>query len=197
MSCSTTACAAPFAAPSSLRLHGQQAAVDFDSIARALYPQGFAHAWQTVPCIENHDIVKVGTDQRIPISPTRPTPVPGMRAAARGSRRAFCSPRRAFRSSSWDRSSWKTSSGDCRTQRLPNLLWWDGLNTRSRSGDGESSALHPGSHPPALESAGPARRQRQSISCSRCQPRDRVSSLDRRHRAGCRRRRHSLRDHLV
>jgi 1,4-alpha-glucan branching enzyme len=45
---------------------GQQAAVDFDSIARALYPAGFSHAWQTVPCVENHDIVKKGTDQRIP-----------------------------------------------------------------------------------------------------------------------------------
>jgi len=45
---------------------GQHAGIDFDSIARALYPQGFSHAWQTVTCIENHDIVKVGTDQRIP-----------------------------------------------------------------------------------------------------------------------------------
>jgi 1,4-alpha-glucan branching enzyme len=45
---------------------GQQAAIDFDSIAGTLYPNGFAHAWQTVPCVENHDIVKVGTDQRIP-----------------------------------------------------------------------------------------------------------------------------------
>lgn len=45
---------------------GQQAAIDFGGIASALYPNGFSHAWQTVPCIENHDIVKVGTDQRIP-----------------------------------------------------------------------------------------------------------------------------------
>jgi len=46
--------------------YGQQSAVNFDSIAGALYPSGFAHGWQTVTCIENHDIVKVGTDQRIP-----------------------------------------------------------------------------------------------------------------------------------
>lgn len=46
---------------------GQQAAVDFDSIAAKLYPAGFAHAWQTITCVENHDIVKVGTDQRIPV----------------------------------------------------------------------------------------------------------------------------------
>jgi len=46
--------------------YGQQAAISFDSIAATLYPGGFAHAWQTVPCVENHDIVKVGCDQRIP-----------------------------------------------------------------------------------------------------------------------------------
>ncbi len=45
---------------------GAQSAVNFDSIAGALYPSGYAHAWQTVPCVENHDIVKVGCDQRIP-----------------------------------------------------------------------------------------------------------------------------------
>ncbi len=45
---------------------GQQAAVDFQSIAGALYPQGFAHGWQTVPCIENHDLVKAGREPRIP-----------------------------------------------------------------------------------------------------------------------------------
>jgi 1,4-alpha-glucan branching enzyme len=46
--------------------YGQQAAVSFDNIAATLYPAGFSHAWQTVPCVENHDIVKVGCDQRIP-----------------------------------------------------------------------------------------------------------------------------------
>jgi 1,4-alpha-glucan branching enzyme len=45
---------------------GAQAPIDFDSIAATLYPQGFAHGWQTVTCVENHDIVKIGTDQRIP-----------------------------------------------------------------------------------------------------------------------------------
>src|SRR5258708_39606731 len=45
---------------------GSQAQINFDSIAANLYPTGFEHGWQTVPCIENHDIVKVGTDQRIP-----------------------------------------------------------------------------------------------------------------------------------
>jgi 1,4-alpha-glucan branching enzyme len=37
--------------------YGSQAAINFDAIAGTLYPGGFAHAWQTVPCVENHDIV--------------------------------------------------------------------------------------------------------------------------------------------
>jgi 1,4-alpha-glucan branching enzyme len=59
--CNTTVCTAPFGERSK-----RPRTVDFDAIAGALYPNGFAHAWQTVPCVENHDIVKVGTDQRIP-----------------------------------------------------------------------------------------------------------------------------------
>jgi 1,4-alpha-glucan branching enzyme len=46
--------------------YGQAAAIDFDAIAANLYPQGFAHGWQAVPCVENHDVVKVGADLRIP-----------------------------------------------------------------------------------------------------------------------------------
>jgi 1,4-alpha-glucan branching enzyme len=46
--------------------YGSQSAIDLGSIAGALYPQGFSHGWQTVTCVENHDIVKVGTGQRIP-----------------------------------------------------------------------------------------------------------------------------------
>jgi 1,4-alpha-glucan branching enzyme len=45
---------------------GQQAAVDFDSLAQALYPPGFAHGWQAVTCIENHDVVFTGREQRVP-----------------------------------------------------------------------------------------------------------------------------------
>ena len=40
--------------------YGQAAAIDFDAIAAHLYPQGFAHGWQAVPCVENHAVVKVG-----------------------------------------------------------------------------------------------------------------------------------------
>jgi len=46
--------------------YGQSAAVDFDSIAGSLYPQGFAHGWQAVTCIENHDIVYLDRNPRIP-----------------------------------------------------------------------------------------------------------------------------------
>jgi 1,4-alpha-glucan branching enzyme len=45
---------------------GQGAAINFDSIAGALYPGGFAHGWQAVTCVENHDIVKTGAEQRLP-----------------------------------------------------------------------------------------------------------------------------------
>jgi 1,4-alpha-glucan branching enzyme len=45
---------------------GQSAAVDFGSIAGNLYPGGFAHGWQAVTCVENHDLVQAGRDPRIP-----------------------------------------------------------------------------------------------------------------------------------
>jgi 1,4-alpha-glucan branching enzyme len=45
---------------------GAGAYVEMTGIAMALWPAGFAHAWQTVPCVENHDIVKVGERPRIP-----------------------------------------------------------------------------------------------------------------------------------
>ena len=45
---------------------GQSATVDFDSIAGNLYPQGFAHGWQAVTCVENHDLVQAGREPRIP-----------------------------------------------------------------------------------------------------------------------------------
>jgi 1,4-alpha-glucan branching enzyme len=45
---------------------GQSATVDFDAIAGNLYSPGLAHAWQAVPCVENHDLVAVGREQRLP-----------------------------------------------------------------------------------------------------------------------------------
>jgi 1,4-alpha-glucan branching enzyme len=46
--------------------YGQSATVNFDALAGNLYPQGFAHGWQAVTCVENHDLVAVGRNPRIP-----------------------------------------------------------------------------------------------------------------------------------
>ena len=45
---------------------GAGAYVGMSGIAMALWPAGFAHAWQTIPCVENHDIVKAGEKPRVP-----------------------------------------------------------------------------------------------------------------------------------
>jgi 1,4-alpha-glucan branching enzyme len=45
---------------------GANASVEMSGIARSLWPTGFAHAWQTIPCVENHDIVKLGEKSRVP-----------------------------------------------------------------------------------------------------------------------------------
>ncbi len=35
-------------------------------IASAMWPAGFTRAWHTIPCVENHDIVKAGEKPRVP-----------------------------------------------------------------------------------------------------------------------------------
>lgn len=45
---------------------GANASIDLDSVAGNLFPYNVAHGWQAVPCVENHDIVKVGEEPRIP-----------------------------------------------------------------------------------------------------------------------------------
>ena len=45
---------------------GAGAYVGMAGIAMAMWPAGFAHAWQTTPCVENHDIVKAGEQPRVP-----------------------------------------------------------------------------------------------------------------------------------
>lgn len=45
---------------------GQNATVNLDAVASHLYPTGLAHGWQAVTCVENHDIVKIGQEPRIP-----------------------------------------------------------------------------------------------------------------------------------
>ena len=45
---------------------GAGASVEMSGIARSLWPTGIAHSWQTIPCVENHDIVKLGEQPRVP-----------------------------------------------------------------------------------------------------------------------------------
>lgn len=108
--------------------YGQQAAIDFDSIAGALYPSGFAHAWQTVTCVENHDIVKVGADQRIPYladssdrrswyARSRSRFATGILLTAPGIPQLFMG-QEFLEDKQW---SWDAQSS--------NLIWWGGLNS--------------------------------------------------------------------
>jgi 1,4-alpha-glucan branching enzyme len=106
---------------------GQSAAVDFDAIAGTLYPQGFAHGWQTVPCVENHDIVKIATDLRLPAladgsnhrswyARSRSRFATGILLTAPGIPQVFMG-QEFLEDKQW---SWDPAS--------PNLIWWAGLD---------------------------------------------------------------------
>jgi len=106
---------------------GQSAAVNFDAIAANLYPHGFAHAWQVVPCVENHDIVKVGRDPRIPAladgsnhrswyARSRSRFATGLLLTAPGIPQIFMG-QEFLEDKQW--------SSD---PSAPNLIWWSGLN---------------------------------------------------------------------
>ncbi len=107
--------------------YGQSAAIDFDSIAGNLYPPGLAHAWQAVPCVENHDIVKVNAEQRIPFladssnrrswyARSRSRFATGILLTAPGIPQLFMG-QEFLEDKQWN---WDPASS--------NLLWWDGLN---------------------------------------------------------------------
>jgi len=108
--------------------YGQSAAIDFDAIAGNLYPQEFAHGWQTVTCVENHDIVKVGTDLRIPAladgsgnhetwyARSRSRFATGLLLTAPGIPQIFMG-QEFLEDKQW---SWDPTSS--------NLIWWAGLN---------------------------------------------------------------------
>jgi 1,4-alpha-glucan branching enzyme len=107
--------------------YGQNAAVDFGAIAANLYPQGFAHGWQAVPCVENHDIVKVGQEQRIPAladglnheswyARSRSRIATGLLLTSPGIPQIFMG-QEFLEDKQW---SWDPTS--------PNLIWWAGLN---------------------------------------------------------------------
>jgi len=106
---------------------GQGAVIDFGSIAQALYPSGFAHGWQTVTCVENHDIVKVGTGQRIPFladssdrrswyARSRSRFATGILLTAPGIPQLFMG-QEFLEDKQW---SWDATSS--------NLIWWGGLD---------------------------------------------------------------------
>jgi 1,4-alpha-glucan branching enzyme len=108
--------------------YGQGAPIDFDAIAANLYPQGFAHGWQAVPCVENHDVVKVGADLRIPAladgsnheswyARSRSRFATGLLLTAPGIPQIFMG-QEFLEDKQW---SWDPASS--------NLIWWVGLNS--------------------------------------------------------------------
>jgi 1,4-alpha-glucan branching enzyme len=107
---------------------GQTATVDIDAIAANLYPQDFAHGWQAVACVENHDIVKVGADLRIPAladasnheswhARSRSRLATGLLLTAPGIPQIFMG-QEFLEDKQWN---WDPTS--------TNLIWWAGLNT--------------------------------------------------------------------
>jgi 1,4-alpha-glucan branching enzyme len=111
---------------------GQSAKVDFDAIAANLYPQGFAHGWQAVSCVENHDIVKVGSELRIPAvaddsdheswhARSRSRFATGLLLTAPGIPQIFMG-QEFLEDKQWN---WDPKSS--------NLIWWTGLNNGTDS----------------------------------------------------------------
>jgi 1,4-alpha-glucan branching enzyme len=47
--------------------NGQSSLVDMDAIQASLYPPGLPQAWNAVACVENHDLVYLGRNDRIPL----------------------------------------------------------------------------------------------------------------------------------
>lgn len=109
---------------------GQIAKPDFDSISGHLYPPGLAHGWQAVTCVENHDIVAVGRDDRLPVladssnhrswyATSRARFATGLLLTAPGIPQLFMG-QEFLEDKQW--------SSDARST---NVLFWDGLNTGS------------------------------------------------------------------
>ena len=125
--CSTMDCAARFAVRCRRLPLGRVPPSISTAIAANLYPQGFAHGWQAVPCVENHDIVKVGTDLRIPAladgsnheswyARSRSRFATGLLLTAPGIPQIFMG-QEFLEDKQW---SWDPTSS--------NLIWWAGLN---------------------------------------------------------------------
>jgi 1,4-alpha-glucan branching enzyme len=107
---------------------GQQAPVDMDNLAAALFPPGVAHAWQAVTCVENHDIVMVGREQRIPAAADSSN----HRSWYARSRSRFATgvlltspgiPQLFMGQEFLEDKQWDTPADS------PNLIWWQGLES--------------------------------------------------------------------
>jgi len=105
---------------------GQQAAVSMDTLAVALYPPGFSHGWQAVTCVENHDVVYVGRNPRIPAlsdssnhrswyARSRSRFATGILLTAPGIPQLFMG-QEFLEDKQW-----------CELPDSPNVIWWGGL----------------------------------------------------------------------
>jgi len=105
---------------------GRDAFVDFDAIAYHMYPYNCSHGWQAVTCVENHDIVKVGREERLPMladrndrrswyARSRARFATGLLLTVPGIPQLFMG-QEFLEDKQWD---WNPQAG--------NLIWWDGL----------------------------------------------------------------------
>lgn len=109
---------------------GQQAIVKMDSLAGALFPPDFGHGWQAVTCVENHDIVMLGREQRIPAAADSSN----HRSWFARSRSRFATgvlltspgiPQLFMGQEFLEDKQWDTPADS------PNLIWWQGLESGS------------------------------------------------------------------
>jgi 1,4-alpha-glucan branching enzyme len=109
--------------------YGAESTISMSNIAFNLYPPGLDHGWRAVTCVENHDIVKVGQDQRIPwladskdrrcwYARSRSRVATAILLTAPGIPQIFMG-QEFLEDYQW---TWDP-------QPSVNLLWWDGLNT--------------------------------------------------------------------
>jgi 1,4-alpha-glucan branching enzyme len=107
---------------------GEAATVDFKSIADNLYPRGFAHGWQAVTCVENHDLVASGREARLPAlsdgsdarswyARSRARFAPGLLMTAPGIPQLFMG-QEFLEDKQWDSD----------PKSLANLIFWDGVD---------------------------------------------------------------------
>jgi 1,4-alpha-glucan branching enzyme len=113
---------------------GADAYVGMTGIAMALWPgdgaaTDFAYAWQTIPCVENHDIVKLGEKPRVPAladgsnarswyARSRTRLAMGLLLTAPGIPQLFMG-QEFLEDKQW--------CSDPRTPDLNHLIWWGGL----------------------------------------------------------------------